>query len=54
MILSPGVIGWVKSNGIAKVDDTFTNTWVTAAKKKFAAITHTETSLMMQPITDFY
>lgn len=46
LILSPGVIGWVKSNGIAKVDDTFINTWATAAKKKFAAITHTETSLI--------
>jgi SH3 domain (SH3b1 type)/NLPC_P60 stabilising domain, N term/SH3 domain of SH3b2 type len=46
LILSPGVIGWVKSNGIAKVDDTFINIWATAAKKKLAAITHTETSLM--------
>jgi hypothetical protein len=46
LILSPGVIGWVKNNGIAKVDDTFINTWTMAAKKKLAAITHTQTSLM--------
>lgn len=46
LILSPGVIGWVKNNGIAKVSDTFINMWTMAAKKKLAAITHTETSLI--------
>lgn len=46
LIISPALIGWVRSDGIAKVDDTFVNTWITAARNKLAAITHTQTSLL--------
>lgn len=46
LIISPSVIGWVKSNGIAKVTDEFIHTWSTTAKNKLAAITHTQTSLL--------
>lgn len=46
LIISPALIGWVKSDGIATVNDTFINTWITAARNKLAAITHTQTSLL--------
>lgn len=46
LIISPALIGWVKSDGIAKVSDTFINTWTAAAKNKLAAITRTQTSLL--------
>jgi cell wall-associated NlpC family hydrolase len=36
----------VKTNGIARVDYTFVNTWVQAAKNKMAAITKTKTALV--------
>lgn len=46
LIISPSVIGWVKSNGISKVTDEFIHSWATTAKNKLAAITHTQTSLL--------
>lgn len=46
LVLTPDYIGWVKSNGIARVDDAFISTWINAAKNKLMAITHTETSLI--------
>lgn len=46
MVLTPDFIGWVKSNGIARVNDRFVNQWQAAAKNNLAAITRTETSLV--------
>ncbi|MES2998156.1 MAG: SH3 domain-containing protein [Pseudomonadota bacterium] len=46
LIISPALIGWVKSDGIAKTSDTFINTWTITAKNKLAAITRTQTSLL--------
>jgi hypothetical protein len=44
-ILGPGLIGWVKTNGIARVNDSFVTTWQTAAKNKLAAIIQTATPI---------
>ena len=46
LVISPDFIGWVKSNGIALVDDAFVNTWSKAAKNKLVAITQTKTNLI--------
>lgn len=46
LVVTPDYIGWVKSNGIARVDNSFIDTWVKAAKNKLAAITHTQTGLV--------
>lgn len=46
LVMTPDYIGWVKSSGIARVDNKFVNTWSSAAKNKLAAITHTQTSIL--------
>ncbi|MES2203688.1 MAG: SH3 domain-containing protein [Pseudomonadota bacterium] len=46
LICSPAFIGWVHSNGIARVNAKFVNTWTEAAKKNLVAITQTETALL--------
>lgn len=48
LVITPDYIAWVKSNGIAKVDNAFINTWQTTAKKNLAAITRTQTSVMSE------
>lgn len=45
MVITTDYIGWVHSNGIARVDSAFVNTWKAAAKKQLAAITRTRTSM---------
>lgn len=46
LVMTPDYIAWVKSNGIARANDTFINQWKAAAKNKLAAITHTQTGLV--------
>lgn len=46
LVVTPDYIGWVKSSGIARTDNTFVDTWTRAAKNKLAAITHTQTGLV--------
>lgn len=46
LVLTPDLITWVKSKGIARVNDTFIKTWVKSIKKHAVAITHTETSII--------
>lgn len=46
LVITPDYIGWVKSSGIARTDNTFVDTWTMAAKNKLAAITHTQTGLV--------
>ncbi len=45
LVITPDVIGWVKSNGIARADNNFIETWSAGAKNKLIAITKTKTSL---------
>jgi cell wall-associated NlpC family hydrolase len=45
-VITPAFLGWVKSQGIARVDQNFITQWTKAAKEKLAAITHTQTSLV--------
>lgn len=45
LISTPAFIGWVKSNGIARVDNAFINTWAETAKNNLAAITQTQTPI---------
>lgn len=46
MVLTPEFIGWVRTNGIARINNVFANTWIEAAKKTLAAITHTQTPVI--------
>lgn len=46
LIVTPDYIGWVKSQGIAKVNDAFVSQWTNAANSHLAAITHTETTIV--------
>lgn len=46
LIITPDFIGWVKSNGIARVDNAFVTAWTKAAKYKLIAITRTQTSIV--------
>jgi cell wall-associated NlpC family hydrolase len=46
MVLTTDFIGWVKTNGIARVNAGFINAWKTAAKNQLTAITHTQTSIV--------
>ncbi len=46
MVITPDYIAWVKSNGLARTNANFINTWQLAAKKQLVAITHTKTSLV--------
>ena len=45
LVITPEIIGWVKSSGIAHTNATFINVWTTMAKIRLAAITHTQTSI---------
>jgi hypothetical protein len=45
LVLTPDIIGWVKAQGIARVDEKFIQAWQAAAKLKMAAITKTQTSV---------
>ncbi len=46
LVVTPEYIGWVKSNGIAHVDNAFIKKWEAAANKHLVAITHTATSIV--------
>lgn len=46
LVLTPEVIGWVKSGGIARASNQFIQQWQMSAKNKLAAITQTQTSLV--------
>jgi cell wall-associated NlpC family hydrolase len=46
LVLTPEFIGWVQSNGVARVTDNFVKAWQSAAKNNLAAITHTQTSIL--------
>ncbi|HEX2548930.1 MAG TPA: SH3 domain-containing protein, partial [Gammaproteobacteria bacterium] len=46
IVITPDYIGWVKSSGIARTDNSFVATWMKAAKNKLIAITQTQTSLL--------
>lgn len=46
LVITPDFIGWVKSNGIARTDQTFINTWTNATRKNLIAVTETKTSLI--------
>ncbi len=46
LVVTPDYIGWVNSNGIARVDNGFIKEWSATAKDKLAAITHTPTSIV--------
>ncbi len=45
LVLTPDYIAWVKSEGIARVDDAFIHNWQIAVQKKLVAITHTQTNI---------
>lgn len=46
LVVTPDYIGWVKSSGIARTNNSFIKTWANAAQKRLAAITHTKTSIV--------
>lgn len=46
LIITADYIAWVKSNGIARVSDSFVAKWQNQAKKHLAAITVTQTSIV--------
>lgn len=46
LVISPDYIAWVKSSGIARVDNGFVTAWTSTAKNRFAAITHNKTSIV--------
>lgn len=46
LVLTPDLIAWVKSNGIALADSHFINRWHKQAKRQLAAITKTAVSLV--------
>ena len=46
LVITPDYISWVKSNGIARVDNQFVETWTNAANVKLAAITRTQTAIV--------
>ena len=48
LVVSPDLIGWVKSSGIARANNDFINTWINAAEEKLAAITQTQISVFNQ------
>lgn len=45
LVITPEFIGWVKTNGLARANESFVNTWKAAAKKNLAAIVRSQTSL---------
>jgi cell wall-associated NlpC family hydrolase len=46
LVLTPEFIGWVPSNGVARVTDKFVKQWQVLAKNNLAAITKTQTSVV--------
>jgi cell wall-associated NlpC family hydrolase len=46
LVVTPEYIGWVKSNGIAHVDNQFIMEWKSKAKQNLAAITKTKSSIV--------
>ncbi len=44
-IVTPDVVAWVKTAGLARVSNDFVTEWSNAASKNLLAITHTETSI---------
>lgn len=46
LVLTPDYIAWVETKGIARTDNFFVDLWLSAAKKKLFAITHTQTGLV--------
>ena len=46
LVLTPEFVGWVPSNGVARVSDKFVQQWQTLAKNNLAAITATQTSIL--------
>lgn len=46
LIITPDVIGWVKSKGVARTSHQFIKTWLRASKNKMAAITRTQTMII--------
>lgn len=46
LVKAPEYIGWVKANGIAKVDDKFINTWQHAAYKNIVGISDSNVSII--------
>ena len=46
LVLTPDYAAWVKSTGIARVNDKFIDAWKAAAKKQLIAITRTQTSII--------
>jgi cell wall-associated NlpC family hydrolase len=53
-VLTPSLLAWVPSAGIALTDDNFVTSWQTAAKKCLAAITHTKTVVNSNERFRFY
>jgi cell wall-associated NlpC family hydrolase len=46
LVVTPELIGWVKSTGIAYVDDAFVKKWTHAAHKNLGAVIRTSTSII--------
>lgn len=46
LVVTPELIGWVKTNGIAYASPAFINVWKSFAKKNLAAIIQTQTPLL--------
>ena len=46
LVLTPDYIAWVKSQGIAHVNEAFVTRWLSKAKIQLAAITHNQTSIV--------
>jgi len=45
LVLTPEFIGWVKTNGLARANNSFIHTWTHAAKKSLIAIIRTKASI---------
>lgn len=45
LVVTPDLIAWVQSNGIARVNQQFVNTWGKTARKNLVAITNTKISI---------
>ena len=46
LVLAPEYIGWVKANGVAKVDDKFISFWQSAAYKNIVGISNSNVSII--------
>lgn len=46
LVLTPDFIAWVKTTGLAYVNDSFVQQWIITSKKSMATITQTDTSIM--------